>query len=182
MSTSFTIVYLISRMSNKCVTAWSFRKNKYIFITILVYNVDTILSKSNFIVSIVPDFNHTRLYFTFDILRTLLKFVEIGLRIIYRKSRVSNYGSQKITEMPACWYYSNINKGIFPFVLKINDIHNINHTRGVMICKLPQTCSTLIINIKWTKSGHCYIFTFQKLFYVIGSSICLGAPATRLKL
>ena len=136
MSTSFTIVYLISRMSNKCVTSWSFRKNKYIFINILTHNLDTIHYKSNFIVSFVPDFNHPWPYFTFDILRTLLKFAEIGLRIMYRKSRVSSYGSQKITEMPACWYYSNINKGIFPIVLKINDIHNINHTRVVMICKL----------------------------------------------
>ena len=139
MSTSFTIVYLISRMSNKCVTSWSFRKNKYIFINILIYiniYIYIYIYKSIFIVSFLSDFNHIVLYFTFDILRTLLKFAEIGLRIMYRKSRVSNYGSQKITEMPACWYYSNINKGIFPIVLKINDIHNINHTRGVMICKI----------------------------------------------
>ena len=140
MSTSFTIVYLISRMSNKCVTSWSFRKNKYIFMKILIYNLYTINSlireKSIFIVWFVPDFNHTGSYFACGILWTLLKFAKIGLRIMYRKSRVSSYGSQKITEMPACWYYSNINKGIFPIVLKINDIHNINHTRGVMICKL----------------------------------------------
>ena len=139
MSTSFTIVYLISRMSNKCVTSWSFRKNKYIFINILTHNLDTIFSisyRQNECCLIRPRFHHTGFYFTFDILWTLLKFAKIGLRIMYRKSRVSNYGSQKITEMPACWYYSNINKGIFPIVLKINDIHNINHTRGVMICKL----------------------------------------------
>ena len=83
-----------------------------------------------------PRFQSYWTKFWVGILRTLVKFVEIGLRIIYRKSRVSNYGSQKITEMPACWYCSNINKGIFPFVLKINDIHNINHTQGVMICKI----------------------------------------------
>ena len=143
MSTSFTIVYLISRMSNKCVTSWSFPKNKYIFINILVYSFDTIFSNRikirvsiDFDCLIRPRFQSYWTKFWVDILRTLLKFVEIGLRIIYRKSRVSNYGSQKITEMPACWYYSNINKGIFPIVLKINDIHNINHTRGVMICKI----------------------------------------------